>query len=130
MYTTTTSITLLITLLFRDRISWLFTGAHILHTKYSYKHLNLLVILLFTCKVLRGCLIIFSFAQFVIKQRCGAGHYIELHVRSGHQHEQAYLLYDCAFIHRRIYPRLVHVSRPCSFLKHYLLFIYSLLFMT
>ena len=69
MYNTTTSITLLIILLFTSEsagclranqlvsqlgISWLFTGTHILHTKYSYKHLNLLVILLFTCEVASG----------------------------------------------------------------------------
>ena len=40
----------------------------------------------------------------VIKQGCGTGHYIELHVRLSNQHEQVYLLYSCAFIHRRIYP--------------------------
>ena len=90
---------------------------------HSYKHLNLLVILLFTCKVASGspslceCLIIFSFAESVIKQGCGAGCYVELHVRSTHQHEQAYLLYGCAYIHRQIYPCLVHVSSPCSFLN-------------
>ena len=70
----------------------------------------------------------FSFTQSVIKQGCGAEYYIEIHIWSSHQHEQAYLLYGCAFIHRRIYPSLVHVSWPRSFLKYYLfiyLFIYS-----
>ena len=69
--TTCTSITLLITLLFQlvvyERISWypiptghqlvvhcMTPGAHILHTKYSYKHLNILVMLLFTSKVASG----------------------------------------------------------------------------
>ena len=79
MYNTTTgtSITLLITLLFQlvvyECISWypnwssagiptghqlvvhcMTPGVHILHTKYSYKHLNILVMLLFTSKVAPG----------------------------------------------------------------------------
>ena len=72
MYNTTTSITLLITLLFTSAsvgclrahqlvsqlgISWLFTDAWSTYPAYkihSYKHLNLLVILLFTFKVASG----------------------------------------------------------------------------
>ena len=53
-----------------------------------------------------------------LKHGCGTGRYIELHVRLSHQHGQAQRLYVCAFIHRRINPRLVCVSRPHSFLKH------------
>ena len=56
--------------------------------------------------------------QSVIKQGCGTGHYIELHVWSSHQHERVQQLYVCAFVHRRIDPRLVYVSRSHSFLKH------------
>ena len=62
----------------------------------SYKHKNLLVIFLFTCKVASGSpavtsqtSLVFSFAQSVNKQGCGAGCYIEFHVWSGHQHERA-----------------------------------------
>ena len=70
MYNTTTSITLLITLLFMSEcISWLFmsesagipAGSWVVHWSaypaykiHSYKHLNLLVILLFTCKMASG----------------------------------------------------------------------------
>jgi len=36
--------------------------------------------------------------------------------------EKMQLLYGYPFIHRQIYPYLVHVCRPCNFLKHYLLF--------
>ena len=70
------------------------------------------MISLFTCKVASGSATITlrMLNNLLIKQGCGAGRYIELHVQSGHQHKQAYLLYSCAFIHRRIYPRLVHVS--------------------
>ena len=43
-------------------------------------------------------------------------------------------LYGCAFVHRRIDPQLVYVSRPRSFLKHYLLihylFIYDVILTT
>ena len=60
--------------------------------------------------------LIFSFMQSVIKQGCGTGHYIELHIC--HQHEQAQRLHSCAFVHRRIYPQLVHVFRPRSFREH------------
>ena len=46
-------------------------SAYAAYKIHSYKHLNILVILLFTCKVasgsLRGCLLIFSFVQSVIK---------------------------------------------------------------
>ena len=52
------------------------------------------------------------------KQKEQTGRYIELHVWSSHQHEQAQRLYICAFVHRRIYPQLVHVSRPRSFREH------------
>ena len=34
--------------------------------------------------------------QSVIKQGCGTGLYIKLHIQSSHQHVQAYLLYGCA----------------------------------
>ena len=62
MYNTTTSITLLITLLFTSEsagclranqlvIHWSAYPAYKIH---SYKHLNLLVILLFTCKFASG----------------------------------------------------------------------------
>ena len=49
-------------------------SAYAAYKIHSYKHLNILVILLFTCKVasgsLRGCLLIFSFVQSVIKHAC------------------------------------------------------------
>ena len=96
--TTSTSITLLITLLIQlvvyERISWYpnwsSTGcslhdtwsAYPAHKIHSYKHLNILVMLLFTCKVASATrLLIFSFEQSVINQGCGAGRYIELHVQ-------------------------------------------------
>ena len=95
MYNTTTgtSITLLITLLFQlvvyERISWYpnwssagcslhdARSAYPAYKIHSYKHLNILVMLLFTCKVASGSavvtlrrLLIFSFEQSVIKQGC------------------------------------------------------------
>ena len=57
-----------------------------------YKHKNLLVIFLFTCKVAShspAVTSLISSAQSVIKEGCGTGHYIELHVWSSHQHERA-----------------------------------------
>ena len=71
MYNTTTSITLLITLLFQlvvyERISWYpnwssagcslhdaWRSAYPAHKIHSYKHLNILVMLLFTSKVAFG----------------------------------------------------------------------------
>ena len=72
-----------------------------------YKHKNLLAIFLFTCKVASRSPEVtsrtfanLSFAQSVIKQGCGTGRYIELHVWSSHQHERAQRLYVCAFVHR------------------------------
>ena len=105
MYNTTTctSITLLITLLFQLVVHQLVSqlviswypnwssagsslhdawGAYPAYKIHSYKHLNILVMLLFMCKVASGSavrLLIFS-EKFVIKQGYGAGHYIELHV--------------------------------------------------
>ena len=100
-----------------------------------YKHKNLLVIFFFMSPAVTSqTSLIFSFAKSVNKQGCGTGRYIELHVWSSHQHERARQLYVCAFIHRRIYPRLVHVSRPRSFREHYyyliiiiFLFIYDII---
>ena len=97
MYNTTTgtSITLLITLFFQlvvyELISWYpnwssagcsLHDAWSTHKIHSYKHLNILVMLLFTSLwALCGRLLIFSFEQSVIKQGCGACRYIELHIR-------------------------------------------------
>ena len=60
---------------------------------------------------------ILSFAKSIIKQECGTGRYIELHVWSSHQHERAQRLYVCAFVQRRIDPRLVYVSSRVSNVK-------------
>ena len=94
MYNTTTctSITLLITLLCISWYpNWSSAGsslhdawsAYPAYKIHSYKHLNILVMLLFMCKVASDSavrLLIFSFEKSVIKQGYGAGHYIELHV--------------------------------------------------
>ena len=45
---------------------------------------------------------------------------------ASHQHKEAQRLYVCAFVHRRMYPQLVYVFMPCSFLK-YKLFIHLLI---
>ena len=90
MYNTTTgtSITLLITLLFQvvvyQHISWYPNwssagsslhdawSAYPAHKIHSYKHLNILVMLLFTCKVASGSAVVTSrmFTNLLLREIC------------------------------------------------------------